>query len=187
MKHALGLCLLAILAISCFRVRPVEEPGSSNSAWVSPTDYQILLRNLQTSISQRNSQNYLRCFNPDVFRFTPAASLRTNNEAVWQSWSSLDEQTYLENVFARLAVTSGNSLNLEQTDLQDVTADSLRYVGNYQLRINHGDTTLTDLFRGQIQLVIKLNAFNEWEIHRWTDVETFRDSSWSLLKLRFVQ
>ena len=172
---------------ACFQVRPVEPPSSSSSDWISPTDFEILLNNLQTAISQRNVQNYLRCFNRDSLRFFPAASLLNNNESIWQSWAITDEQSYWENVIASLQVSSGNALILQQTDLQDVSADSLRYVGNYTLRMNHGDTTLTDLFRGQVQFSIKVNSFNEWEIHRWEDIETVADSSWSLLKLKFVQ
>ncbi len=179
--------MMALLFAGCFTTRPVEPPGSGNSEWVSPSDYQILLKNLENSLSQRNTQNYLRCFNPDFFKFSPAASVSTSSAAIFNSWNTLDEQAYLDNLFSSLVVTSGNSLTLTQTDLQDVSSDSLRYVGNYLLRMNHNDTTLTTLFKGQVQFLIKLNSFNEWEIHKWTDVETFQDSSWSALKLRFVQ
>lgn len=172
---------------ACFNIRPVEPPSSSASSWVSPTDYQILLVNLQTAITQGEVQNYLRCFNQDSLQFSPAANLINNNENVWQNWSIQDEQAYIENVIADLSVSSGNSLSLAETDLQDVTADSLKYVGDYLLRMNHSDTSLTKVFQGQIQLMIKLNRFNEWEIHRWTDIEIFPDSSWSELKLRYIQ
>ncbi len=178
---------LSLLSVGCFNVRPIEPPSSSASSWVSPTDYQILLINLQTAIAQGEVQNYLRCFNQDSLRFFPAANLINNHENVWQNWSILDEQAYFENVQANLSVSSGNSLVLEETDLQDVSADSLKYVGDYVLRINHADTSLTTLFRGQLQLVVKINPFNEWEIHRWTDIEIYRDSSWSELKLNYIQ
>jgi len=183
-----GLCILcSFLAISCFRIRNVEAPQVSTSDWVSPTDYEILLSNFQTAISQTNVQNYLRCFNRDEFDFVPVANLFNDNEAVWLSWTVQEEQTYLENAFLNLTVNTGQSLILQEEDLQDVTADSVKYVGSYTLRVNHTDTTLTTLFTGQMQLSIKRNTFNEWEIHRWTDIELAQDSSWSNLKLRFVQ
>lgn len=90
-------------------------------------------------------------------------------------------------MLANLSVSTGNSLVLQETDLQNVTGDSLTYVGEYSLRINHTDSSLTTLFKGQMQLLVKLNAFNEWEIKRWQDVELYPDSSWSQLKLSFVQ
>ncbi|RMG19953.1 MAG: hypothetical protein D6730_20680 [Bacteroidetes bacterium] len=183
-----GLAVLACLLFgACFKVRPVEPPGAGNSDWVSPTDYEILLENLKTALSKRNTQNYLRCFDEEHFRFSPAASLLTNNESLWQNWSLQDEQAYLDKLFGELTALSGNSLILEQIDLQDVSADSLRYLGSYTLRMNHPDTSLTTLFKGQVQWVIKINEFNEWTIHRWTDLEVARDSSWSHLKLRYIQ
>lgn len=168
-------------------MRNVEPPTQAVSDWVSPTDYEILLNNLRLSIQQANVQNYLRCFNRDSLVFIPPASLFNTNEAVWRNWGIQDEQTYLENALADLSVNSGQSLILEETDLQDVTSDSLRYVGGYTLRINHRDTALTTRFEGQLQLTIKRNSFNEWEIHRWIDIELAPDSSWSQLKLRYVQ
>jgi hypothetical protein len=182
---ALILCL-AFFGWACFETRPVEPPSSSSSDWVSPTDYNILLDNLKRAMAEGNVQNYLRCFDQDVFLYEAAASLFNNNESVWQNWSLLDEQAYLENMLADLGV-SGNSLSILEADLQDVSADSLRYVGEYSLRINHEDSTLTTLFKGQLQFLIRLNSFNEWEIEKWADIETHPDSSWSLLKLRFIQ
>ncbi|MEM7659973.1 MAG: hypothetical protein AAF399_27925 [Bacteroidota bacterium] len=182
-----GIVISALLLVACFQTRPVEPPGSSASEWVSPTDYEILLQNLRTAISQRNPQNYLRCFNQDSLRFVPVASLFNEHESIWRAWSALDEQVYLENAIADLSSTSGNQLLLQEQDLQDVTSDSLRYVGEYTLRVNHQDTSLTTLFRGQLQMLIKLNEFNEWEIHRWEDIELNPDSSWSHLKIGFIQ
>ncbi|MEO1448774.1 MAG: hypothetical protein AAFV07_04560 [Bacteroidota bacterium] len=172
---------------ACFTIRPVEPPTNVNSDWVSPSDYEILLTNLRTAIAQQNVQNYLRCFQADELEFEPVASLFNENETVWQNWSIQDEQAYLDNVIANLSSGSGNALILEEEALQDVTEDSLKYVGLYTLRVNHTDTTLTTLFKGQLQLVIKLNSFNEWEIHRWQDIELYPDSSWSELKLFFGQ
>lgn len=181
-------CLfLFLLLTACFEIRQVEPPQNNNADWVSPTDYRILLNNLQTAISRQNVQNYLRCFEKEAFRFSPVASLFNDNESVWRNWSLQDEQTYLENTLNNLRTNSGNTLLLQESGLQDVTADSLRYIGNYILRFNHKDTTFTNLFKGQIQLVIQLNSFNEWSITRWTDLETVPDSSWSLLKLQYVQ
>lgn len=182
-----GLAILLMIGMSCFNIRQVEPPDNTASDWVSPTDYLILLANLRTAISQRNTQNYIRCFNQDSLQFIPAASLLNDNESVWLGWSIQDEQTYFDNFVADLASPSGNSLSLTEKDLQDVTSDSLKYVGDYTLHVNHSDTALSRLFKGQIQLLIKINAFNEWEIHRWQDIELFQDSSWSQLKLSYIQ
>ncbi len=190
MKYSLHICLMFVMLVwttsGCFQTRDVEPPSSTSSDWVSPTDYQILLSNLQNAISQLNVQNYLRCFDEENLVFTPAAALANDNQNLWANWSVLDERAYLENTLARLRVQSGNALILNETDLQDF-GDSIRYAGRYTLRMNHNDTTITDLFEGQLQFVIKRNAFNELEIQRWIDIETVADSSWSLLKQEFIQ
>lgn len=171
---------------ACLRTRPVETPGGGSSDWVSPTDYQILLDNFQRAIAERNTQNMLRCLSEDTYLYEPVASLFADNENVWRNWVRQDEQVWFDDMKANLTVTA-NSLQLIETDLQDVTADSLRYVGNYRLRIAHNDSTLPTLFLGQVQFTMQVNAFNEWEIKRWTDLETNTDSSWTVLKLRFTQ
>ncbi len=182
------MIVLAGMAMpGCFQIRPVEPPGTLNSDWVSPTDHLILLDNLRRAVGQGNTQNYLRCFQAEEFRFLPVARLFNDNESVWANWSVLDEQNYFQNVLNDLSVSNSNNLILSQTDLRDVSSDSLTYVGNYTLRINHQDTSLSTLFTGQIQLLIRRNAFNEWEIHRWADIEIAADSSWSQLKIRYVQ
>ncbi|MEM6264678.1 MAG: hypothetical protein AAGI38_19355 [Bacteroidota bacterium] len=191
MKHWIGqicglMCCLLVIT-GCFNLRPVEPPGTGNSDWVSPTDYPILLENLRNALAQGNTQNYLRCFNQENLQFQPAPSLLNDNESIWRNWSLQDEQAYFDNMLADLETSSGNSLSLIEQDLQDVSADSLRYVGAYTLRINHKDTALTQEFTGRMQLVMELNEFNEWAIRRWVDIEVNEDSSWSLLKLRYVQ
>lgn len=180
-------CTVCLLFSACLETRTVEPPANNSSDWVSPTDYQILLENLISSINQRNTQNYLRCFNRDKFEYLPVASLAGFNESLWALWSIQEEQAYLENLINNLTGASGGLLQLEELDLQDQTGDSLRYLGAYDLEVRHADTTIPYRLRGQVQWTMKLNDFNEWEIHRWADIETSVDSSWSLLKLNYVQ
>lgn len=173
--------------VACFNTRDVEPPATGSSDWVSPTDYTILLNNLKLSISQKNTQNYLRCFNDDSLRFVPATTTRSGNEILWDSWNIADELTWFDNVINKLAIVNGNYLELEQVDLQSFSTDSVKYIGNYTMQLNHSDTTLTTHFRGQVEFVCKVNEYNEWEIHRWSDFETAPDSSWSSLKLEYAQ
>lgn len=185
-KILLIFLLFSMLSFSC-RIRPVEPPDSTSSDWISPTDYQILLSNLSLSINQRNVQNYLRCLKTDSLKFSPATVTYTGNQALWDNWSWQDEQTWLSNVISSLGITSGNTLALTEVDLQNVTSDSLRYIGNYSMVMNHTDTSLTVSFKGQLEFSCRVNEFNEWQIWQWIDFETHPDSSWSRLKLNYVQ
>jgi hypothetical protein len=176
-----------LLLSACFNTRDVEPPDQSSSDWVSPTDYNILLANLTRAIDQQNVQNYLRCFKVDGFRFLPCTQIYTGNELIWDSWSWQDEQAWLSNLKENLGLASGNRVTFKQVDLQSFSSDSLRYIGDYDLVMNHTDTSLTVRFMGQLEFLCKVNSYNEWEIARWTDYETHPDSSWSRLKLNYVQ
>lgn len=183
----LRLIVLAAILQSCFRTRDVEPPQSTSSDWISPTDYQILLGNLTKAIGDGNVQNYVRCFSQDSFKFVPSTPVFPQNQLLWNNWSLQDERVWLENVKAELGLTQGNYLRLQEVDLQNFSNDSLRYIGEYELRMNHTDTALTVLFRGQLEVRMRLNTYNEWAIERWEDFETHPDSSWSRLKLGYVQ
>lgn len=179
------VCMLFLSA--CFETRDVEPPSQSSSDWVSPTDYNILLANFKRSVDQQNIQNYLRCFKAEAFRYNPSTQIYTGNELIWDSWSWQDEQAWFTNLKENLGLVSGNHLVLDQVDLQAFSSDSLRYIGEYDMVMNHTDTSLTVRFVGQLEFLCKVNSFNEWEIARWTDYETKQDSSWSRLKLNYVQ
>lgn len=183
----LGGFIMLLLLSACFQVREVEPPASSSSDWISPTDYTILLSNLQRSVGQQNVQNYLRCFKADNFSYLPSTPTYSGNQLIWDSWSWQDEQTWFSNVIENLGLVNGNSLAMKQVDLQSFSSDSVRYIGEYDLVMNHTDTSMTVRFVGQLEFLCKVNSYNEWEIARWTDFETHQDSSWSRLKLSYVQ
>jgi hypothetical protein len=177
-----------LLGSSCFTPRPAAPPQTSvPSTWISPTEYSILLSNLSGAISRNNVQDYLRCLQKDNFKFSPATVVYTGNQLIWNIWSWNSERDYYENVITQLGITTGNQLTFTLQQLQFLNNDTLKYIGNYDLQINHLDTSLTKKFKGQAELIMGLNGFNEWEIVSWTDFETTPDSSWSRLKLKFSQ
>jgi hypothetical protein len=186
-KRIMIACLWAISILGCLRTRDVEPPDQQNSDWVSPVDYTTLLDNLKRSVSQLNVQNYLRCFRADGFVFVPSTPVFTGNELIWGDWSWQDEQTWFNNINENIGLSNGNSLQLQEVGLQSFAADSIRYVADYRLRMNHTDTSLTVEFAGQAEFLFQLNSYNEWEISKWVDFETKVDSSWSRLKLNYVQ
>jgi hypothetical protein len=186
-RISLVLLLVAGYATGCLRTREVEPPDQISSDWISPTDYTILLSNLERSLAQKNVQNYLRCFRQDAFHFVPSTAVYIGNELLWNGWSWQDEQAWYSNVLENLGLSSGNNLSFREVDLQSFSSDSLRYIGEYNLRVNHTDTALTVNFKGQLEFLCKINSYNEWEITRWVDYETKIDSSWSRLKLNYVQ
>lgn len=174
--------------ISCFKGRQAEAPlVQQQSDWVSPVEHTQLLNNFTLATGLLNSQNYLRCLNSGMFKFTPAAALVSGNQIIWDNWSVNDEREYLENISRDLIPGGAVSLTLTPGGIQYLNADSIRYTAVYKLRVPLKDSVLPDLFIGQMELFLRRNASREWEIAGWNDFETARDSSWSRLKLAQVQ
>jgi hypothetical protein len=185
MKYLL-LLFFALTLSACFRTRIPEPPDTSGSGFVLASDYQTLLSNFKTAIQAGNTQNYKRCLNETVFHFSPAPAQINGHESIWQNWSMNDEENYFNTLKGRLNGGMLLSFSNESTQGSVNDQDSLRYVADYTLNVPHDKPNVPTTFKGQIQLLIKLNG-NECKIEEWTDVETHQDSSWSALKLNFVQ
>ncbi len=186
MKKTFFYCLILSHLSACFQTRNVEPPDSLGSDWVSPTNYEQLLQNFKKAVQNGNEQNYIRCLSSANYHFSPTAAAYNGNESVWQNWLTENEKVYLLNI--RSAVASiGNGLEMSVVDVQTSSPDSVKYIADYTLTLPFKDSTVCKVYKGQMILTLKLNASNEWEMQRWTDVETHRDSAWSNLKLRFKQ
>lgn len=184
------LLLLLMGALSaCFRVRNVEPPDNLGSTWQPPTSPDLLIANFRMAMQTGNTQNYVRCFaEGNEYRFVPAPSVLNGHESVWQNWSKTDEQTYFNNFRTAMKSTSVLGLDFKQAVTQNLSADSVNYNVLYNLEIPFSDTTKQRLFSGQLTFLLKLNNnSNNWEIRRWTDIETHIDSSWSKVKLNYLQ
>ncbi len=180
--------LLALMFCSCFRPRPVEPPPLQQASdWISPVEHTQLISNFQNAITLLNSQNYLRCLNSGIFKFTPVASLIAGNQLIWNNWSVNDEREYLENISKTLRPNATLSFSLSQPSVQYFGTDSLRYTASYKFRVPLQDTLLPEIYTGQIELLLRRNTSREWEIAAWSDFETAQDSSWSRLKLLKAQ
>jgi hypothetical protein len=181
------LLLLSIVIASCYKPRPVELPFvQQQSDWISPIEYIGLIDNLKTSISLLNTQNYIRCMHTQTYRYLPAASLVSGNQLVWDNWSVNDEREYLENVSRDREIGTPLVVAFSNDAVQFLTADSLRFTSFYQLTLSLKDSVLPDMFKGQLEFIMRRNAAREWEITQWTDFETAKDSSWSRLKLQMA-
>ena len=62
-----------------FATREPEPPKNSGSRYIPPFSAEIVLENMRNAISDRNTENYLRCFSDSTrtgerFRFEPDAA-----------------------------------------------------------------------------------------------------------------
>jgi hypothetical protein len=180
--------LLAVLLQGCFATRTAEPPLQNNagSDWVAPTDYNILLLNFKNSITQLNTQNYLRCIG-DTFEYVPTQVRDNSAYLIFQKWTKNDEKTYFDNLSAKSQGLSANHLQLKNVDQQFIGSDTVKYIADYQLEIQHNDSTFTQSLKGQLNFTLNRNSEGLWRILKWQDTEKAKDSSWTLLKMRFLR
>ncbi len=93
-KQALFVILLFLHGCGLFDSREVEPPTESRSTFIQPTSPDLVLTNLIFSISEKNLDNYMRCFvdsnfSNKRFRYFPDAV----SKAMKESENSLRDKT----------------------------------------------------------------------------------------------
>ena len=107
------ICMLAISLAGCsiFDTREPDEPLTGAGTWLQPDTPGRVVQNIQNSIAEMNSRNYLRSFGPD-FAFDPTVSANAREPSLWTSWAIPDEETYFGRLVASSKFLSGHSLQL---------------------------------------------------------------------------
>lgn len=179
---------LAVLLQGCFATRTPEPPLQNNASsdWVAPTDYNILLINFKNSIVHLNTQNYLRCIG-DTFQYVPAQVRDNSAYLLFQKWTKNDEKTYFDNLSAKSQNLSANYLQLKNIYQQFIGSDTVKYIADYHLEIQHSDSLSPKTLKGQLNFTLHRNSEGLWRILKWQDTEKAKDSSWTLLKTRFIR
>lgn len=173
--------------IGCFSTRNPEPPTQNvNSDWINPVDYNTLIQNFKTATSKLNTQNYLRCL-ADTFIYVPSASSQSAHPITFANWKKNDEKTYFDNLISKVNNLSGNSLSLQNPTTQFVSVDTLKYFSDYQLSVQHSDTTCIKMAKGKMILTLQQSKEGTWRMLRWQDIEQAKDSSWSVFKVKFLQ
>ena len=184
---ALSLTLM-VAACSVFETREPEEPESGAGTWLQPDTPDRVIRNIQNSISEMNSRNYLRSLAPD-FAFQPAVSALAREPSLWSSWATPEEETYFGRLAASSNFLSGHSLQL--LDMNESVVDDERYVmdANYILTVQHNRSAedVPTEFQGRLIWALRRSSEGLWYLQTWTDQEAQTQPSWSELKSTFVK
>ena len=119
------LLITTCLGCGVFDTRDPEEPESGVGTWLQPDTPDRVVRNIQNSIEEMNSRNYLRSLGPD-FVFEPTVSARAREPSLWTNWATPEEETYFLRVVASSNFLSGHSLQL--LDITESIVDDERSV-----------------------------------------------------------
>ena len=195
MKHSVLLGALFLLlsggtGCGLFETREPEPPSSGSATFVPPTAPEIVLVNLENAISEKNTENYVRCLvdtlnSSQRFVFLPTASAAGRYAGTFASWPLQSERGWFAAVRAFAPKDAPSYLNLSGSFVV-ITADSAVYEGPYELTIRHGVPNISETARGSLQFVLHTDRNSIWSVTRWTDIPLADETSWSEWKGRFA-
>ena len=173
-----------------FDTRDVEPPTETRSTFIQPTSPDIVLTNLIYSITERDLDNYMRCFVDSSFsvrRFTfiPDA-LSQSSYPVFLTWNLNSERIYFSNLIQ--ATDPNASSNLFPDNITFNTAiDSTIIDMDYILVFNHQRPNVAKEVRGKLRFIMGTDSRSLWSIHTWYDfINDNNDTTWSVLKANFI-
>ena len=164
-----------------FQTREPELPTQNTSTFETPTNHDIVLRNLGYAISESNVENYMRCFvdtslHPYTFEPSP------EEQPKFTQWNLESERRYYQNMQSSLTGTSAFSDSIYTRNISAGPPASAVYSMLYTLYVTHKDTRAPRLVRGSMELDMIEDSLHRWSIYRWVDKKTTADSTWSYLK-----
>ncbi|MDC1068005.1 hypothetical protein OAQ99_02465 [Candidatus Kapabacteria bacterium] len=191
MKRLLIISILInLVACDFFSTRSPEDPETGRSNFSTPDSPDIVLSNLQSSFTNKNIVNFLRCFQDanfeSVLEFTPSQSALVNNAFFFDNWELKNEEIIMNNLFNSLdpnAIPFLSFINIEQQQnpLKSIVQ------ADYYILVNHGKDFEKE-YTGTVQFNIISETNDYWYISKWIDFNSSSSTiteSWSNLKFNF--
>lgn len=195
-RHRTGLlatalvCLMLAGGCGLFETRDPEPPTGGSATFVPPTSPDIVLANLENAVSEKNTENYIRCLVDTLnsgqrYVFFPTALAAGRYASTFANWTLQSERSWFAAIKAIAPKDAPAYLNLTGS-FSVIAADSAVYEGGYELVLRHGVATISETVRGTLQFVLHTDRNSIWSITRWTDIPIDGESSWSDWKGRFA-
>jgi hypothetical protein len=182
--------LFYIVSCSPFDTRNPEEPDLGSSAYIPPTSPDIVVSNFIESVSNKNIDNYITCFQTnsgneiEVFNFYPSSDALNNYPNIFSGWNSDDERRYFLSVLSIIPENINPGLEFNSPDFESLTPDSAIYSTDYLLTIPN-NSSVPELYEGVLQFTIVPDENSFWRIKSWRDTKRNSGDSlntWSILK-----
>lgn len=191
--QALSLCLLLFCCFceSPFATREPEKPVSKQSSWIQPTSPNYVMANLRNAVLEKNISNYLRCLadtsnSPKSFRFIADPAIVNQNPGLFDNWNKENELIYLNQLMLYLPKDSSSVFTIISSR-EDTYQDSVILIQEYSLEMRYkcDDQDCPRDMQGQAEFRLVRTPEDLWYIHRWSDIATGDEPSWSSLKAKF--
>ncbi len=184
------LFIAATLVTACdmFSTRNPEAPDTDRSSYKPPTDASIVISNFKNAISEKNIENYMRCFlnnssdSSDEYSFTPSADGYSMYPGIFDHWGAEEERAFFKSLNLQLPTGITPLLELTNEQTNNPQPNSWIYTYNYKLVLDTTNSNLSKKYSGTMQLTLVLLKSGYWYIANWSDFKSKDDTTWSILK-----
>ena len=184
MKRFIIIFIIPLLFSSCdlLTTRVPERPEEPRDNFEFATTPEKLIENLENSFNDKVVENYIICFSPDEFRFSPSAGSSLKYSSL-QNWDLKSEELYFKNMIN--SVVKNSEITLEFEGVFVKAADSANYSGVYELDVIFTDNQYPKFYTGTVNFtMVKDNSTLQWVIKGWQDFKNENQPDWSDLKGR---
>ena len=169
-----------------FDTRTPEQPVTIRSTFVPPTTPELVITNLQYSILEKNSDNYVKCISPTNYFYVPDSKSQLIYGTIFQNWNIQSEKNYLNNIISQSNTNSTSTLFLDNPSFTTITPDSVIYKSDYIIVFQHNRANVPKSGTGNLTISLKANENNLFYINKWEDFRKHdTDFTWSELKANF--
>ena len=184
------LTLFSVLGLfdSCgiFDTRTPQSPTNTRSTYIPPTTPDIVLQNLVSSISEKNSANYVKCLYPGFYQYVPDSKSLANYGVIFANWNINSEKFYLDNLIAQSDQNASSNLFLSQTVTSQLSSDSAVTTSDYIIVFQHNRANIPKSAVGNFRITMRTDANSYFYITKWEDFRNNdTDFTWSALKANF--
>jgi hypothetical protein len=185
---SIAFCGIIFLS-SCdlFSLRDPEPPIDTQSSWIPPVSWDLVLVNFQNAILEKNIENFIRCFaNPtfsdSTFHFDADPEVAAIHPEIFEAWSLDHERVVLQQMFSYIPEDSASAVIFTDDEWQTEIPDHVVFSGNYTLELHHTHGIWDRFYFGFLEFHMTTDQRGEWSIYRWIDDGIAGSPSWSELK-----
>ncbi len=183
---ALLFILSGLNSCGLFDTRTPQDPSSARSNYIPPTTPDNVIQNLMSSISDKNSTNYLKCMYTGQYQYIPDSKSQAIYGVIFSTWSMNSEKHYLDNLIAQSDQNASSNLFLSETVTSQLSSDSAVTTSNYILVFQHNRANIPKSAVGNFRITTKTDANSFFYITKWEDFRNNdTDFTWSELKANF--
>ncbi len=180
------IALVICAGCGLFDTRDPENPVTVRSTYEPPTTPEAVLRNLTSSIQEKNSSNYQKNLSTVQYVYVPDSKSQALYGTIFQNWDINSEKFYYENLISQTNAEASSNLFLSNAVTNQITPDSAIYTADYIVVFQHNKTNVPKTSVGNVRLSLKADENNFYYILKWEDFrKNENDFTWSELKANF--